>query len=80
MAGTHVWVDGERLGVTPFAAMRLPIGTRAFRLRFPDAIEATAQVDVTVGGTTTLMIDRARTVRRERPTAALSAFPPGSGD
>ena len=78
-AGTQVWVDGERLGVTPLAPASVPIGTRAFRLRFPDAREATAQVDVTVGDPATLMIDRATALRTGPATAALKAFPPGSG-
>lgn len=57
---TEGWVDGEHLGVTPFAATHVPIGTSTFRLRFPHASEATAPVDGTVGDTGTLMIDRAR--------------------
>ena len=72
--GTEVWVDGERLGVTPFAATRVPIGTRVFRLRFPDASEATAQVDLTVGDTATLMIDRARVPYRTGYGSADSYF------
>ena len=78
--GAEVWIEGERVGVTPLGTVRVPIGAREVRMRFPGGAEAHEVVDVAVTDPTVITIDPSRAVPPDGVRATLSAFPPGSGD
>ncbi len=77
-AGADITIDGKRLGPLPLAPVQVPTGTREFTARFEDGREQVEQIDVVVGGPTTLTVDASRAIDASTPNGALSVFPPGS--
>jgi hypothetical protein len=56
--GAEVWVEGERVGVAPIAAVPVQIGTREIVVRHPDLGERRETVEVRYGRTTVVTIVR----------------------
>lgn len=61
--GAEIWIEGERAGVAPLAAVLLPIGTREVVVRHPDLNERRAFVEVRYGGVTPMSIPLREVIR-----------------
>jgi hypothetical protein len=50
--GAEVWIEGERAGMAPLAAVQVPIGTREIVVKDPNGGEVRRAVEVKYGDTT----------------------------
>src|SRR6185503_19042437 len=50
--GAEVWIEGERAGMAPLAAVQVPIGTREVVVKDPNGGEVRRAVEVKYGDTT----------------------------
>jgi hypothetical protein len=53
----EVWIDGERVGETPMANLKLPIGDHQVTLKHPELGEKTITATIKVGDTTRVTAD-----------------------
>jgi hypothetical protein len=83
VAGTEVWVEGERIGTMPLGDVSVPIGTREVVFRHPQLGERRQAVEVLVGTPADVAIPFGTPTAAEaanilRESAAASPVPPGS--
>jgi hypothetical protein len=54
--GAEVWVEGERVGVAPFAPVQVPIGTREIVVKDPAGAEKRQAIEVKYGATNEISV------------------------
>jgi hypothetical protein len=55
--GAEVWIDGERVGVTPLNDLRVAIGARDIVVRHPELGEQHTIANVTIGSRAEVVVD-----------------------